>query len=84
MLLVHIIFVVGTIVGLLALYAPQIEQWNNKHLLSAGRTNGVFEHDSPEDVEITEKTSTEKLIDAGFTHKQAAAILSILGETKQA
>ncbi|HAT7739453.1 hypothetical protein [Vibrio parahaemolyticus] len=46
MLLVYVIFVVGTIVGLLALFAPQIEQWNNKHLLSAGKTNGVFEQDS--------------------------------------
>lgn len=82
MLLVHIIFVVGTIVGLLALYAPQIEQWNNKHLLSAGKTNGVFEQDSLEDVEIGEKANTEKLIDAGFTHKQAAAIVSILEKTK--
>ncbi len=78
MLLVHIIFAVGTIVGVLALYAPQIEQWNNKHLLSSGNTNSVFEQDSHEAAEIIEKTSTEKLVDAGFTHKQATAILSLL------
>ncbi|CAH1583023.1 hypothetical protein THF1C08_40046 [Vibrio jasicida] len=34
MLLVHIVFGVGLFIGLLTLYAPKIEQWNKKHLLS--------------------------------------------------
>ncbi|MDW2009936.1 hypothetical protein [Vibrio sp. Vb0301] len=82
MLLVHVVFAVGLIVGLLALYAPQIEQWNKKHLLSTANTNCSLEQDSHEVAEIIEKTSAEKLVDAGFTHKQAAAIVSILEETK--
>lgn len=82
MLIVHVVCAVGLIIGLLAFYAPQIEQWNNKHLLFADKTNGVFEQDSLEVAEIIGKTSAEKLIDAGFTHKQAEAIVSILEEAK--
>ncbi|EEZ81709.1 TPA: hypothetical protein RQJ36_002314 [Vibrio vulnificus] len=82
MLLVHVVCAVGLIIGLLALYASQIEQWNNKHLLSTANTNNAFEKGGDEVAEIIGKTSAEKLIDAGFTHKQAEAIVSILEETK--
>lgn len=37
MLLVHIVFGISLLIGLLALYAPKIEQWNKKHLLSHGK-----------------------------------------------
>ena len=33
MLFVHIVFVVGIIVGLLTLYAPGLEELNNRRLL---------------------------------------------------
>ena len=34
MLLVHIVLSISMVIGLLALYAPKIEKWNMKHLLS--------------------------------------------------
>ncbi|ELE1907195.1 hypothetical protein ACW0FU_002732 [Vibrio vulnificus] len=82
MLLVHVVCAIGLIIGLLAFYAPQIEQWNNKHLLSTANINNAFEKGGDEVAEIIGKTSAEKLIDAGFTHKQAEAIVSILEEAK--
>ncbi|HCG8726803.1 TPA: hypothetical protein NJ567_005157 [Vibrio parahaemolyticus] len=73
MLLVHVVCAVSLIIGVLALYAPQIEQWNNKHLLSTANTNNAFEQGGDEVAEIIGKISAEKLIGAGFSHKQATA-----------
>lgn len=70
MLLVHVVCAVGLIIGLLALYAPQIEQWNNKHLLSTANTNNAFEKGGDEVAEIIGKTSAEKFI------RQALSLVS--------
>jgi len=70
MLLVHVVCAVGLIIGLLALYAPQIEQWNNKHLLSTANTNNAFEKGGDEVAEIVGKTSAEKFI------RQALSLVS--------
>lgn len=68
--LVHVVCAVGLIIGLLALYAPQIEQWNNKHLLSTANTNNAFEKGGDEVAEIIGKTIAEKFI------RQALSLVS--------
>lgn len=70
MLLVHVVCAVGLIIGLLALYTPQIEHWKNKHLLSTANTNNAFEKGGDEVAEIIGKTSAEKFI------RQALSLVS--------
>jgi hypothetical protein len=55
MLLVHVVCAVGLIIGLLTPYAPQIEQWNNKHLLSTANINNAFEKVAMKLLKLLEK-----------------------------
>lgn len=88
MLLVHIIFTVGLIVGLFALYAPQLEQWNKKHLLGTYKTESLSASvDRQKTQGFEEKKQTKqcitKLTDAGFNHKQATAIVELFEDIER-